>query len=68
MTFGDVHEGPDLIFETMNHYNRLLLGSTTSGSVTMDPWEAVFRVGWIPDDDAWRDVARKQQETEDARI
>jgi len=58
LTFGDVHQAMDLTFATLNHYNRLILGSTTSGSVTMTPWEAVFRVACIPDDDAWRYVAR----------
>ncbi len=56
------------MFETMNYYNQLLLGSTTSGTVTMDPWEAVFRVAWIPDDEAWEQVVRTQQETDDRRL
>lgn len=47
-------------------YNRLILGSTTSGSVSMPPWETVFRVAWIPDD-AYRHVALKQQETDNRR-
>jgi hypothetical protein len=68
LTFGDVHRGIDLIFETQNHYNQLLLGSTTAGSVTMAPWEAVFRVAWIPDDPSWQYVARTQQETDDRRM
>lgn len=68
LTFGDVHAGLDAIFETMNHYNRLLLGSTTAGSVTMDPWESVFRVPWIPDDDAWMQVVRTQHEMDDCRM
>jgi hypothetical protein len=68
LTFGDVHLGLDAIFETMNHYNRLLLGSTTAGSVTMDPWEAVFRHAWIPDEAAWKQVALTQQETDDRRM
>jgi len=34
----------------------------------MPPWEAVFRVGWIPDDDAYRRVALAQQEADDRRI
>ena len=67
LTFGDVHECMDAIFENMNYYNQLLLGSTTSGTVTMDPWEAVFRVAWIPDDAAWEHVARTQQETDNRR-
>jgi hypothetical protein len=68
LTFGDVHEAMDLIFQVLNHYNRLILGSTTAGSVTMPPWEAVFRVAWIPDEDAYRHVAQTQQETDDARM
>jgi hypothetical protein len=64
LTFGDVHQGLDAIFRVLNHYNRLLLGSTTSGSVTMDPWEAVFKFAWIPDHDSWVHVARTQQETD----
>jgi hypothetical protein len=65
LTFGDVHEAMDLIFEILNHYNRLILGSTTSASVTMPPWEAVFRVAWIPDEDAFRHVMQVQQERDD---
>ena len=68
LTFGDVHEAMDLIFETLNHYNRLILGVPISGSVTMSPWEAVFKVAWIPSDDAYRHVALTQQETDDRRI
>jgi hypothetical protein len=34
----------------------------------MPPWEAVFRVAWIPDEDAYRHVAQTQQETDDARM
>jgi len=63
-----VHAGLDAIFEIMNHYNRLLLGSSTAGSVTMDPWESVFQVAWLPDDDAWMHVARTQQETDNRRV
>lgn len=68
LTFGDVHRGMDAIFRVKNHYNRLLLGSTTSGSVIMDPWEAVFRVAWIPNSESWIHVARTQQETDDKRM
>lgn len=68
LTFGYVHLGLDAIFETMNHYNRLLLGSTMAGSVTMDQWEAVFRHAWIPDEAAWKQVALTQQETDDRRM
>jgi hypothetical protein len=31
LTFGEVHEAIDLIFTKFNQYNRLILGSTTSG-------------------------------------
>jgi hypothetical protein len=68
LTFGDVHEAMDLIFETLNHYTRLILGTTISGSVSMPPWEAVFRVTWIPDDDAYSRVAQTQQETDAKRM
>jgi len=68
LTYRDIHQAMDLIFDTLNHYNRLILGSTTSGSVTMDPWEAVFRVAWIPDDAAYRHVVLTQQETDDRRM
>ena len=67
LTFGDVHRGIDLLFETMNYYQQLLRGVTISGSVTMAPWEAVFRVRWIPDDGSWQYVVRTQQETDDRR-
>src|SRR6266496_795237 len=68
LTFGDVHRAIDLIFETTNHYNQLLLGSTTAGSVTMPPWEAVFTVAWIPDDAAWRRIAEAMQENDRRRM
>jgi hypothetical protein len=68
LMFGDVHKAMDLIFEILNHYNRLILGSTTSGSVTMPPWEAIFREAWIPDEDTFRHVMHVQQETDDARM
>lgn len=68
LTFGDVHEAIDLIFETLNHYNRLILGSTTAGSVLMPPWEAVFKVAWIPDDAAYRRVAETAQENDRRRM
>lgn len=60
LTFGDVHEGLDAIFDVLNHYNKLLLGSTIAGSVIMDPWEAVFRTAWIPDEYTWLHVATTQ--------
>jgi hypothetical protein len=63
-----MHECMDAIFETMNYYKQLLMGSTTSGTVTMAPWEAVFRVAWIPDNEAWEQVVRIQQETDDRRL
>jgi len=68
LTFGAVHEAMDLIFVILNHYNRLILGSTTSGSLTMPPWEAVFRVAWIPDEGAFRHVMQVQRETDNARM
>lgn len=67
VTFGDVHKAIDLIFETLNYYNRLILGSTTAGSVTMPPWEAVFTVAWL-DDAAWRRVAEKMQKIDRRRM
>jgi hypothetical protein len=68
LMFGDVHEAMDLIFETLNHYTRLILGTTISSSVSMPPWEAVFRVRWIPDDDAYGHVVQTQQETDAKRM
>ena len=62
LTFGDVHQAIDLIFETLNQYNQLILGTPTAGSVTMPPWEAVFKVAWIPDDAAWKQVVQIAQE------
>lgn len=67
LTFRDVHQGIDLIFETLNHYNRLILGSTTSGSVVMPPWEVVFKVAWIPDEAAWTQVVNVVQENDRRR-
>lgn len=68
LTFGDIHQGIDLIFETLNHYKRLILGSTTAGSVSMPPWETVFEVAWIPDAAAWRQVVEKVQENDRRRM
>lgn len=65
LTFGDVHEAMDLIFEIFNRYNQLILGRTVDGSVSMSPWEAVFRVAWIPDDDAYRQVGLAQQQADE---
>ena len=66
LTFGDVHRGIDLLFETMNYYQQLLLGRTVAGTIDMPAWEAVFRVAWIPSDSSWQHVVQTQQET-DAR-
>jgi hypothetical protein len=63
LTFGDIHRAIDLIRETLHHYNRLILGSTTAGSVTMPPWEAGFTVAWLPNDEAWHQVAEIMQGT-----
>jgi hypothetical protein len=60
LTFGDVHRCVDLLFETMNFYHQLLLGQTVDDRVTMAPWEAVFRVQWIPDDGAWTFVTSRR--------
>jgi len=68
LTFGDVHEAMDLIFEIFNRYTQLIYGRTIAGSVTMPPWEAVFRVAWIPDEDAYQHVALAQQQADDRRI
>lgn len=68
LTFGSVHEALDLIFEIFNRYNQLIYGRTIAGSVGMPPWEAVFRVLWIPDDDAYRRVALAQQEADGRRM
>lgn len=67
LTFGDVHEAMDLIFGIFNRYNQLILGRTVAGSVSMPPWEAVFRVSWIPDDNAYRRVALAQQQADERR-
>jgi HEPN superfamily AbiU2-like protein len=68
LTFGDVHQALDAIFEVLNHYCRLLLGTTIAGSISMAPWETVFRVAWIPDEAAWLYVAQTQQETDNRRM
>jgi hypothetical protein len=34
----------------------------------MPPWEAVFRVARIPDEDAYQHVALAQQQADDRRI
>jgi hypothetical protein len=62
-TFVDLDRAIDSLFTTMNRYTQLLLGRAVVGSVSMPPWEAVFRVPWIPDDDAWRNL----RETIDSR-
>ncbi len=68
LTFGDIHQAIDLIFRTMNRYRQLILGSTIAGSVTMVPWQAVFRYAWIPDDEAWRAVIEKVDEKDRERM
>ena len=60
LTFGDVHGAIDLLFQTMNYYQQLLLGQTVDDSITMAPWEAVFREPWINDDGAWRFVTSRR--------
>jgi hypothetical protein len=67
LTFGNVHAAMDLIFEIFNRYNQLILGRTVAASVSMPPWEAVFRLPWIPDDDAYRCVALAQQQADERR-
>lgn len=67
LTFGDVHQAMDLVFEIFNRYNQLIYGRTVAGSVSMPPWEAVFRVAWIPDDEAYRRVALAQQQADERR-
>jgi hypothetical protein len=67
-TFGSVHDAIDLIFETLNHYNQLILGSTMVGSVVMPPWQAVFKVAWIPNDAAYKRVADLVRENDQRRM
>jgi hypothetical protein len=67
LTFKDVHHAIDLIFEVMNHYRQLILGDTVDVGVTMPPWEVVFTVPWIPDEEARRTVHRIMQEHDDRR-
>lgn len=52
LTVREIHTAVDLIFEVFNYYQRLLLGQSVAGEVVMPPWERVFRVAWIPDDEA----------------
>lgn len=68
LTFGDIHQAIDLIFRTMNRYQKLILGTTIVCSVAMDPWQAVFRHAWIPDDEAWLAVMAKVQEKDRERL
>lgn len=68
LTFGDVHQAIDLIYTTMNRYQQLLLGVTIAGSVIMSPWEAVFRVAWIPGDEAYRRVMEAARDKEQERM
>lgn len=68
LTFGDIHQAIDLIFSTMNRYMQLIHGTTIAPSVTMPPWPAVFRVAWLPDDAAWREVMQAVAQTENKRF
>jgi hypothetical protein len=68
ITFGKIHAAIDLIFKTMNRYTRLLLGTTIAGSVAMTPWEAVFRVAWVPDESSWLKIMATVQETDHRRM
>jgi hypothetical protein len=58
LTFGDVHRSIDSIFRTFNYYCKLLRGNMVIGSVALAPWESVFTVAWIPNQDALRRVRR----------
>jgi hypothetical protein len=68
LTFGDIHRAIDVILETMNRYMQLIQGTTIAGSVSMPPWPAVFRVAWLPDDSAWREVMEAIAESENRRL
>jgi hypothetical protein len=67
LTYADVHEGIDLIFEVMTPYRQLILGDTIDVGVTMPPWYAAFTVPWIPNDEALETVTRVMQEHDDRR-
>jgi hypothetical protein len=69
LTFDDVHEAVDLIFDVYSRYCALLLGSQVLRFVAIQqPWEAVFRHPWIPDDDALRHVRQAAREKEQGRL
>lgn len=67
LTYADVHQGIDLIFDVMTPYRQLLLGDTIDVGVTMPPWQACFTVPWIPTEEALATVARVMQEHDDRR-
>jgi hypothetical protein len=67
LTYADVHQGIDLIFDVMTPYRQLILGNTVDVGVVMPPWEAAFTVPWIPNEEARRTVARIMQEHDDRR-
>jgi hypothetical protein len=68
LTFGDVHEAVDLIFDVYSRYCALLLGSQVLRFVAMQPWEVIFRHPWIADDDALRHVRQALREKEQRRL
>ncbi len=68
LTFGDVHGAIDLVFKVLNRYMQLIIGTTISGSVLMPRWEAIFRVAWLPDENAWRRVVEAARENDQRRM
>ena len=62
-----VHDGVDVVADLFLKYNQLIRGVTIHSGVIMQPWPYVFRVPWIADDDQFREVMRKMDESERRR-
>ena len=63
-----VHEAVDVVADLFAKYHSLIhAGGAIPSGVIMEPWPYVFRVPWIADDDQFRDVLTKLDESERRR-
>jgi hypothetical protein len=68
LTVADVHSAIDLVYATFNFYSQLLRDTTLVPTVTLHPWEAGFRVAWIPDDESLRRVRKQAADRDRLRL
>jgi hypothetical protein len=62
-----VHGAVDDVADLFVKYMQLIRGVTIHSGVILGPWPYVFCVPWIADDDAFRDVMTKLDESERRR-